>query len=303
MRVGARIRSRFSSDLQRILEASSSAASVAKSREIARDKSKRVREGPSCPAWRNSITETPFGQREPLYFFFIFFSAQGTERELFHSDVVPKVSETPCVQNELGLLTPPFGVESLRRSSYGKSFSSCRDPTSVQAMDTKAIQDRLRRVKQRLRGGDESEFWIWVIEARLACAQRPLRYDPRFPERMPLPPEARPLVELWVNRILGVGFRSIISLLEDAQLDRHYVRGGLDLHPKGLLGYYRHRGLEVASIPCTDYQRPSDDKMREALAAFRRLPKPILLHCSGGIDRSSPVAEYLSEHDERPSEK
>ena len=109
----------------------------------------------------------------------------------------------------------------------------------------------------------------------------------------------RRLVESWVDRILGASFRSIISLLEEAQLDRHYVRGGPDLHPGGLLGYYRHRGLEVASIPCTDYQRPSDDNMREALAAFRRLPQPVLLHCSGGIDRSSPVAAYLSEHDER----
>jgi hypothetical protein len=166
-------------------------------------------------------------------------------------------------------------------------------------MDTKAIQDQLRRIKQQLRHGDESELWIWVIEARLACAHRPLRYDPRFPERVPLPPKARRLVESWVDRILGAGFRSIISLLEEAQLDRHDVRGGPDLHPGGLLGYYRHRGLEVASIPCTDYQRPSDDNMREALAAFRRLPQPVLLHCSGGIDRSSPVAAYLSEHDER----
>ena len=74
----------------------------------------------------------------------------------------------------------------------------------------------------------------------------------------------RRLVESWVDRILGASFRSIISLLEEAQLDRHYVRGGPDLHPGGLLGYYRHRGLEVASIPCTDYQRPSDDNLREA---------------------------------------
>jgi hypothetical protein len=109
----------------------------------------------------------------------------------------------------------------------------------------------------------------------------------------------RRLVESWVDRILGASFRSIISLLEEAQLDRHFVRGGPDLHPGGLLGDYRHRGLEVASIPCTDYQRPSDDNMREALATFRRLPQPVLLHCSGGIDRSSPVAAYLSEHDAR----
>jgi protein tyrosine/serine phosphatase len=31
--------------------------------------------------------------------------------------------------------------------------------------------------------------------------------------------------------------------------------------------------------------------------AFQRLPKPVLLHCSAGIDRSSPVAAFLSEHE------
>jgi hypothetical protein len=44
----------------------------------------------------------------------------------------------------------------------------------------------------------------------------------------------RRLVESSVDRILGASFRSIISLVEEAQLDRHYVRGGPDLHPGGL---------------------------------------------------------------------
>lgn len=32
---------------------------------------------------------------------------------------------------------------------------------------------------------------------------------------------------------------------------------------------------------------------KEALTAFDVLPKPILLHCSAGIDRSAPVAAFI----------
>jgi protein tyrosine/serine phosphatase len=31
-----------------------------------------------------------------------------------------------------------------------------------------------------------------------------------------------------------------------------------------------------------------------------RLPKPVLLHCSAGIDRSSPVAAFLSDYGNPP---
>ena len=80
---------------------------------------------------------------------------------------------------------------------------------------------------------------------------------------------------------------------------RYYVRGGINLHPQGLLGYYESRSLAVASVPCTDYQRPTEDQIQCVLEAFRRLPRPVLLHCSAGIDRTAPVAAFLSEHEER----
>lgn len=166
-------------------------------------------------------------------------------------------------------------------------------------MEIKDIREELQRIRRQLRQGDESEIWIWVIRKRLACAQRPLRDHPKFGGRNPLPTEARCLIEAWVDRILEAGFQAVISLLEEAQLERYYVRGGLGLHPDGLLGYYRCRGLEVVHIPCSDYQRPSDDQMHQALEAFFCLPKPILLHCSAGIDRTSPVAAYLCKHDEQ----
>ena len=169
-------------------------------------------------------------------------------------------------------------------------------------MDLKTIRSGLERIRAQIYGGDEAEIWIWVIPERLACAQRPLRDNPRFgggPGRRPppLPPEARPFAEAWVDRVIQAGFRSVISLLEVAQLEHHYVGGGLNLHPEGLLGYYRSRGLVVESIPCTDYQTPTVLQKQQVLDAFQRLPKPVLLHCSAGIDRSSPAAAFLSEYE------
>jgi|SRR5208282_2734341 len=165
----------------------------------------------------------------------------------------------------------------------------------------KTIRSELKRIRAQIYRGDETEIWTWVIPGKLACAQRPLRDNPRFgggPGKRPppLPPEARPFAEAWVDRVIQAGFRSVISLLEVAQLERHYVKGGLNLHPEGLLGYYRARGLAVESIPCTDYQPPTVLQKRQVLEAFQRLRKPVLLHCSAGIDRSSPVAAFLSEH-------
>lgn len=165
-------------------------------------------------------------------------------------------------------------------------------------MSVSRIRNELRRLRQQIGAGDESELWVWAVPRRLACAQRPLRDHPRFGGRTPLPREARPFVESWVDRVVESGFQSVISLLEVAQLDRYYARGGIDIHPHGLLGYYEARGLNVASIPCTDYQRPTDEQLRQALDAFRRLPKPALLHCSAGIDRTAPVAAYICECDE-----
>ncbi len=157
------------------------------------------------------------------------------------------------------------------------------------------IKGELSRLRKQIRNGDESELWIWVIPCRLACAQRPLRDHMQFGGRTPLPAEALPAVESWVDRVVDAGFRTVISLLEEAQHERYYMRGGISLHPGGLYGYYESRGLRVMTVPCTDYQRPSKDQMRQVLDAFRRLPKPILLHCSAAIDRAAPIAAYICE--------
>lgn len=168
--------------------------------------------------------------------------------------------------------------------------------------DYKAIRSELERIRSQIKRGDESELWIWVIKNRLACAQRPLRDHPKFLGKIgkrppPLPPEARPFVQAWVDRVLSTGFRSIICLLEKSALEHHYVSGGLNLHSEGLLGYYRSRGLEVRNICCTDYCTPTDQQKDEILSAFRSLPGPVLMHCSAAIDRTTPVAAFIVQQE------
>ena len=37
--------------------------------------------------------------------------------------------------------------------------------------------------------------------------------------------------------------------------------------------------------------------MQKVLKAFDVLPKPVLLHCSAGMDRTAPVAAYIACHE------
>jgi protein tyrosine phosphatase (PTP) superfamily phosphohydrolase (DUF442 family) len=156
------------------------------------------------------------------------------------------------------------------------------------------IRAKLQLIKHQIAGGIESEIVVWVIHEKLACAQRPLRYHPQFGGYNPLPPQARLLVVEWVKRIKHLGFRSIICLLEVRQLDRYYMRGGINLHENGLFGYYKSQGFRVCHFPMTDYQRPQESSMEKILLAYNEFPKPVLLHCSAGIDRSAPVAAYIA---------
>jgi len=164
----------------------------------------------------------------------------------------------------------------------------------------KALEHRIRSELQRIRlqisNGDESEIVVWVIPSKLACSQRPLRDHPQFGGRSPLPPEARSLVIDWVERIKQIGICSIICLLGDRQLARYYVRGGLGLHEHGLLGYYKSQGFQVCHFPMRDYQRPQESSMQKVLRAFDELPKPVVLHCSAAIDRTTPVAAFIVQH-------
>ncbi len=198
------------------------------------------------------------------------------------------------------VLALPGGARQHRRSPAPTQFLSV---IAVQVMQTtnrvnrdfqRKIKEKLEQLRKQIRNRDESEILVWVIPDSLACSQRPLRDHPDFGGHCPLPPAAKPLVIDWVQRIKSTGIRSIICLLVTAQLERYYG-GSLGLHEDGLLGYYKSQGFHVRHYPLTDYQPPLPEQKEEILRLYDALPKPILLHCSAAIDRTAPVAAFISE--------
>jgi protein tyrosine/serine phosphatase len=85
------------------------------------------------------------------------------------------------------------------------------------------------------------------------------------------------------------GIKSIICLLGDDQLSLYR-----DL-PSGLLEYYRAKGFEVSHIRAADHQRPalSQQHLHAVWEEYQHLTKPILVHCSAGIDRTGAAVKHI----------
>lgn len=164
----------------------------------------------------------------------------------------------------------------------------------------------MRALGDRLDSGNDSSLFVEVIPGELMCSYRPLRrhHNPEFrgPQR-DLPAEAAPALLDWIQKMRTAGIRAIISLMGPAEI-AHYATVASELDAEDLIGLYESHGFNVRSIPWEDplYRvgqggRSYKDQLREAreksLRAFDELSKPVLLHCSSGIQRSSPVAAFI----------
>lgn len=157
---------------------------------------------------------------------------------------------------------------------------------STQDRIATSFREELRQLRSRIASGDESSLFIWALPEQLACSQRPLRDHPVFGGRgRPFPPEAGPALLAWVERVKDAGIRSIITLMHPKELKYYEPIGA---HPEGLLGLYRSTGFQVDHIPWADpahettpearaaVMRHLEQVKQDSLAAFERLPKPVL---------------------------
>jgi len=105
-------------------------------------------------------------------------------------------------------------------------------------------------------------------------------------------------VNEWMENEKRKGIRTIICLLDDRQLG-YYTN-----IPDGLLETYRKNGFVVLHYPIPDpvYDYNGWNKLDEIKEKiyqdYLAAPKPVLVHCSAGEDRTGAVVRYIRSRSE-----
>ncbi|MEI7729364.1 MAG: hypothetical protein WCO56_07315 [Verrucomicrobiota bacterium] len=122
----------------------------------------------------------------------------------------------------------------------------------------------------------------WAIPGVLAYSGRP-----GYPDYS----VSTHVVERWLEELGRQGIRSVINMLSEDEMDVYYRR-----LEAPLAQYYADAGLEVRQISHLDQGVVVAKPTLQArlLSAFESLPKPVLIHCSAGVERSKEAAEGIS---------
>jgi hypothetical protein len=123
----------------------------------------------------------------------------------------------------------------------------------------------------------------WLIEGELAGAERPGRKGPGDTTQV-----EKSKVDEWIEaaKKMDPPIKSIICLLDDQLTLYKCVE-----EQGGLIEYYRDHGFEVESesVKHPDHKGYPKSKVAAASEAFGRMEKPVLVHCSAAITRTSKV--------------
>jgi protein tyrosine phosphatase (PTP) superfamily phosphohydrolase (DUF442 family) len=115
---------------------------------------------------------------------------------------------------------------------------------------------------------------------------------PGYAGGQPLPvPMGR--LQLWLDAVRAIGIESIICLCTEDQI--HLYLGAT------LIEFYEVAGFHVRHIPVEKGRRPplNQRELAAVLEAWRELPKPVLVHCSAGLDRTDSAIEHILNHRHR----
>lgn len=88
-----------------------------------------------------------------------------------------------------------------------------------------------------------------------------------------------------------LNINSILCLLSSKEMKMYYVEIDGDL-----IGFYERNGFKVFHINVIDFQNPvlSIYEESQVKQAFESLPKPILIHCGAGEDRTGAAVEIYN---------
>jgi hypothetical protein len=163
------------------------------------------------------------------------------------------------------------------------------------------VRKAVAALKARQKTGNNSEVFCWIVPEQLAAGPRPLRYHQQYGGGgHNLYEEATPDVKNWARLARDGGIKSIICLMHARDL-KHYE--GLDMGTDSLIEFYKLSGFDVAHLPWQDtpdsraaehlYRKKLIEIRERALEEYEKLPKPVMVQCSAGVDRTAPVAGYI----------